>query len=77
MNQERIVRRDILYSFIYILRIWCDGARDGTPVWHFTVEDTASGERRGFSELVDVAHFIQAEMEAGLSTNGDSAASRG
>jgi hypothetical protein len=45
-----------LYSFI--MRVWQAG--DGErPQWRASLENTQTGERRGFASLEDLATFIQ------------------
>lgn len=65
------MQRNVLYNSIYILRVWCDGDDSSSSPWRFTVENTATGERRGFTEMVDVAGFIQTAAEAGLMKKND------
>lgn len=65
------MKRNVLYSSIYILRAWRDGDdHDATP-WRFTVEDTATGARHGFTRLVDLIGFIETDAEATLSTKAE------
>lgn len=63
------MKRDLIYSSIYILRIWRDGDGNGFSPWRFMVEDTATGERHGFAGLADMAGFIQTKVEASLLTS--------
>ena len=58
-----------LYSFIYILRVWRDRADNASPCWRFTVEDTATGDRYGFSDLGAFARVIETRAEATVSTD--------
>ena len=60
------MKRNSLYDFIYIVRIWRE-SDTGTSPWRFAVEETATGERHGFCELADVAGYIETGLEASLS----------
>ena len=51
----------------YLLRIWRDddggGAKDAAPgPWRFSLEDPASGDRRGFRSLAEVTAFLNLTM---------------
>lgn len=58
-----------LYSSIYILRVWRDRADNDSLCWRFAVEDTATGDRYGFSDLGALARFIETRAEASFSTD--------
>lgn len=60
------MERNAHYNFVYILRLWRNGDTD-VPGWRFTVEDTMTGERRGFGDLNGAVRFIECEMEASAS----------
>ena len=57
------MKRDSLYNFIYIVRVWRE-SDTGTLPWRFAVEETATGERHGFCELADLAGYIETALEA-------------
>jgi hypothetical protein len=48
----------------YLLRLWqtSDG---GKQVWHASLENPGSGERRGFASLEDLIGFLQAQTRPG------------
>lgn len=60
------MKRNSLYDFIYIVRVWRE-SETGTSPWRFAVEETATGERHGFCELADVAGYIETGLEATIS----------
>lgn len=60
------MKRNSLYDFIYIVRVWRE-SDTGTSPWRFAVEETATGERHGFCELADVAGYIETGLEATIS----------
>ncbi len=51
----------------YLLRLWQE--RPATPacpaVWRFSLEDTRTGQRRGFGDLAALVAFLQAQVAAG------------
>jgi hypothetical protein len=57
--------------YSYILRVWLAGDRD-QPQWHASLEDTHTGERRGFASLAALNAYLnqqtglQAEQEHGF-----------
>lgn len=44
--------------FSFLLRVWRAGDGD-QPEWRASLEDTCTGERRGFSSLEELWAFIQ------------------
>lgn len=60
-----------IYNFIFILRVWRDGDADA-PGWRITIEDTTTGQRRGFGELRHAVHFIESEMAVSVPTDNAS-----
>lgn len=56
--------------FSYLLRVWLAGDRD-QPHWHASLEDTHTGERKGFGSLVALCEYLnqqtnsQSESEQG------------
>lgn len=60
-----------VYNFIFILRLWRNGDA-GAQGWRFTVEDTTTGERRGFGDLRRAVRYIECEMEASATAAGKS-----
>lgn len=57
------MKKDSLYNFVYIVRVWRE-SDSGTAPWRFAVEETVTGKRHGFCELADVAGYIETELEA-------------
>lgn len=57
--------RDTLPRYhVYMLRFWESHPQwlGGPTSWRFSLEDPASGVRRGFSDLEGLIAFLQAEM---------------
>jgi hypothetical protein len=51
----------------YLLRFWEErGVRPETSsVWRFSLEDSQTGERRGFSSLDTLVAFLRKELASG------------
>ncbi len=47
----------------YILRLWREGSAH-YGAWRFSLEDTSTGERRGFSTLTALIIHLQRQIEA-------------
>ena len=45
----------------YLLRLWDANSR-GRPDWHASLEDTHTGERRGFADLEQLYAFLVAQI---------------
>lgn len=45
----------------YLLRLWDANSR-GRPDWHASVEDTHTGERRGFADLEQLSAFLAEQI---------------
>ncbi len=45
----------------YLLRVWQVEVQT-KPVWHASLEDPHTGERRGFADLHSLVTFLEAEM---------------
>ncbi len=43
--------------YSYVLRVWLAGDRDQSQ-WHASLEDTRSGERRGFASLAALCDYL-------------------
>lgn len=43
--------------YSYVLRVWLAGDRD-QPHWHASLEDTHTGERRGFASLAALCEYL-------------------
>jgi hypothetical protein len=43
--------------FSFILRMWLAGDTD-QPQWHASLEDTRTGERRGFANLAALCEYL-------------------
>ena len=56
----------------YLLRLW----REGEPGcnWRASLEDVATGERRGFAGLGDLIRFLYQQTEGAPATRPDEAA---
>lgn len=65
------MERNAHYNFVFILRLWRNGDADAAG-WRFTVEDTMTGERRGFGDLKRAVRFIECEMEASAAAADES-----
>ena len=52
-------KNEIYCSFL--LRIWSDPAAEGQ--WRYSLEDTRTGERRGFVSLVKLMSFLDQLIE--------------
>lgn len=63
------------YTFTYIVRVWRESEANGTG-WRFSVQDTVTGERHGFSELAVALGFIASEMAAGSAAGDDASGGR-
>ena len=56
--------------YSYLLRVWLAGDRD-QPHWRASLEDTHTGERRGFASLDDLFAFLREQVvQAGPSKTG-------
>jgi len=44
--------------YSYVLRVWLAGDTD-QPQWHASLEDTHTGERRGFASLAGLCKFLK------------------
>jgi hypothetical protein len=49
--------------YAYLLRVWLAGDND-QPHWRASLEDTHSGERRGFASLVALCEYL--DQQTGL-----------
>lgn len=49
----------------YMLRIWQEhmAGCDGPAVWRFSLQDTQSGERRGFASLERLMAYIATQID--------------
>ena len=59
----------------YLLRTWQEepDALKRSGGWRFSLQDTATGERRGFASLDDLITHLRAEMaESGKESNRES-----
>jgi hypothetical protein len=45
----------------YLLRLWQAEIRT-EPVWHASLEDPRTGERKGFADLKSLCAFLEAEV---------------
>ena len=45
----------------YLLRLWQAEARS-YPVWHASLEDPHTGERKGFADLQSLWAFLEAQL---------------
>jgi hypothetical protein len=66
------VKRQMPYRFIYILRVWRNGDVNGPAEWRFAVEDAGTGERHGFSNLTELAGFVESALRMDVLANGNS-----
>ncbi len=50
---------------VYLLRCWQerDGGTDVPAMWRFSLEDSRSGKRVGFSTIETLMHFLKVELE--------------
>ncbi|MDT8307107.1 MAG: hypothetical protein RRC07_14340 [Anaerolineae bacterium] len=60
------MERNVLYSSVYILRVWRDGDENGSSPWRISIEDAATGERHGFTRFVDLTGFFGEKIAASL-----------
>jgi hypothetical protein len=44
----------------YLLRLW-EVENEGQPVWRASLQETHSGERRGFADLAALGAFLAAQ----------------
>ena len=58
---------------VYILRAWQErpASAHQEPVWRFSLEDTGSGQRIGFSDLENLRDFLQAQIARQSSPESD------
>jgi len=49
-----------------LLRLWSEPCQNQAPVWRFSLQDVASGERYGFADLESLLTFIRARMNEGV-----------
>ena len=42
---------------VYVMRIWQE--QTATPVWRYSLEDPATGQRRGFSCLSELTAYLE------------------
>ena len=47
----------------YLLRLWCT-KQDGCEIWRASLEDTRTGEVRGFASLESLIDFLREQMQA-------------
>jgi hypothetical protein len=59
------------YYISYLLRLWRETDAGKAPLWRASLEDSQSGERAGFANLMELFHFIWGET-AGECRNGGS-----
>lgn len=50
-------------SHSQMLRMWAESATHRPPVWRFSLEDVATGERTGFADLDELISHLLALME--------------
>jgi hypothetical protein len=62
MTGAGLVARQPLYRS-YLLRLWQVDS-DGCLVWHASLEDPHTGERRGFADLNRMLDFLREQTEA-------------
>lgn len=55
MSQGSRQKREAYYS--YVLRMWLVGDTD-QPHWHASLEDTRTGERKGFASLAALCEYL-------------------
>ena len=50
---------------VFVVRLWRERAASPQhpSVWRFLVEDTRTGQRRGFGSLEELATYLQVRME--------------
>jgi len=50
---------------VYLLRCWQerDSSMDVPPMWRFSLEDSRTGKRVGFSTIETLMHYLQVELE--------------
>jgi hypothetical protein len=46
----------------YLLRLWT-ATRDGEPVWHASLQNTATGQRQGFPDLESLFDYLAAPAD--------------
>lgn len=47
----------------YLLRLWRAGNGDA-PQWRFSIEDTQTHERHGFSDLAGLVAYLEAQIQS-------------
>lgn len=55
--------RDATYQ-VYLLRLWRErpASAERPAVWRFSLEDTRTGERRGFGDLEGLVDFLRVKL---------------
>ena len=46
----------------FLLRLWCIN-QDGCEIWHASLEDPRTGERRGFASLDALMEFLREQTQ--------------
>lgn len=57
-----VMKNDIRNQRSYLLRLWVE-VLQGKQVWRFSLEDTYTGERRGFTRLDELLLYIQTQLQ--------------
>ena len=59
-----VTKDDIPNRRSYILRLWVEDIKDEW-VWRFSLEDTFTGERKGFARLEELFTYVQTQLQEG------------
>lgn len=56
----------------YVLRCWAECDRDkDAPLWRFSLEDTRTGQRRGFAGLNELVIALRTELNMSVEASDD------
>jgi hypothetical protein len=64
------MKKDRTYR-AYLLRLW-SVTRDGKQTWFFSLEDSRTGERYGFSDLKGLFDFLLGQITRSMVDTADS-----
>lgn len=65
MDEKSMSTRNIPRYRAYLLRLWQEqtASPERAAVWHMSLEDPKTGQRRGFDGLESLLAFLRTEME--------------
>lgn len=56
----------------YVLRCWAECERDAeAPLWRFSLEDTRTGQRRGYADLTELMTALRTELNLAIEASAD------